>query len=1524
MSNHLKNFALVTLVFSLTCGVGIAANDVAIKQTLAQTATSSDKKVEADKLFQEGVQQFRRGEYPKALQTYQRVLEIRRQLGDKAGEAAALNKLGEVYNGLNQPTQALEVLQQSVNIYKVIADKAAIGEVLDNIGTSYRLKLDAAKALEFYQQALTIRREIKDRQGEGKTLSNIGLTYNNQKQYPKALETLQQALAIHKEVQDRYWEGYTLIRIGIAYGDSREYKRELEYYQQSLTLNRELGNKDGEFRSLLNIGWHYNDKKDYVNAVYFWQQSLVAMQIVQNKTLKAITIKNIADAYYAQKQYDKAIEFYQQALPIVREVKDKSQETIILIDIGQIFFKQEKYERALEFYKQALPLANKNSEQEASILVLIGVPYFMQGKYDLAIENFQKSLIIAKEIKNSTIEAQNLAGIAESYNAHKKFDKAIEFFQQALALQQKPLNNRSAQLTILMRIMSIYYVNASDASLQKDYSRGMMQANESLKLVPEALKVARELKNSKVEKEILEIQSKSYSLIGNYHFQLRELEKAEKFIQQGLNIAWQSENLDAERYALSFLAGVYKDQGNIRKVIELGQRELEIAQKLRDTAFEAQALSRIANIYAVLGDFDKAIQFSQQALSKSNEIDIQKLPKYSQNHAYYQKLSALGLLSLIYTSIGEYDKAFEYAQQRLQFARTLKNPEFEASALIAFGDVYENTQEFQKSIEFTQQALAIIKGVKNYELEAEALKQLSTTYTGKGDYLQALESAQQILPIAEKTNNFKLKINAFDIQRKIYTNQGNYQKVIELFQKALSIAKQNSDLYSEWSNLLEIGLFYKTLGDEQKSSEYLQQALSLAQKIKNPEYEGTSLFIIGYTYFGKDQPEKIIEYANRGLGILSKTKMVSTEIMGNMVLALGYGELNNEQKAMEAAQASLEIVRKSRDASVEKQVLTVIGSLQRKFGKNKEAIQTYNQALAIKTQAQAVGADSSIYAGLGRAYTDLNQPNVAITYYKEAINRIEEVRSGIKVLTPDLQASFLQSTVDFGKVKTSDIYRQYANVLLSQGRNVEAEQVLELLKLQELSEYTTGARGTTDKKPVGQTPTEERIIKKYGSLIAFGQKVDECSQKKCPLQRELNDERDALISEYNQQIKNLTKNVLSRLSQDSAVLNTQDLPRLSDRIVKSQDSTVMINVFVVGDKTWLMWASKGGILKSVEIPVGETKLRSKVENFRKLLQNPGSDIIKVQATGKEIYDWLIKPIEPELKANKIQNLVFALDRSARYIPISALYDGKQYLIENYTVTTVLSAGLTDTEKRLPPGTKNTSVLGLGLSQAVPGFSALPNVGKEIDFIIRAPENDNKGIYPGNKFLNKDFGYEALRDNLIGHNILHIATHGEFVSGSQNNSFLVLGTGDKLAINQIETLQDLGYIHLVVLSACETALGETNKQDGIEIPGISFYFLNQGAKSVISSLWKVDDPSTAQLMQKFYSNLATDKHPTKAAALRQAQLSLLNGNNSTSRNPKIRGITVNIKPGASSRNEKPQSGYSHPYYWAPFILIGNGL
>ncbi|HEY9296560.1 MAG TPA: CHAT domain-containing protein, partial [Phormidium sp.] len=182
------------------------------------------------------------------------------------------------------------------------------------------------------------------------------------------------------------------------------------------------------------------------------------------------------------------------------------------------------------------------------------------------------------------------------------------------------------------------------------------------------------------------------------------------------------------------------------------------------------------------------------------------------------------------------------------------------------------------------------------------------------------------------------------------------------------------------------------------------------------------------------------------------------------------------------------------------------------------------------------------------------------------------------------------------------------------------------------------------------------------------------------------------------------------------------------------------------------------------------------------------------------------------------------------------------------------------------------------------------------------------------------------DRLSGKKILHIATHGEFVAGKPEDSYLLLGTGEKLAIPQIKDLVSFGLndVHLVVLSACETALGGADAE-GLEISGISAYFLEGGAKAAIASLWQVNDASTSLLMEKFYHQLShnTVESPiTKAAALRNAQLSFLQGNNQSPTSNKSRAsVSLEIKPAVQVNQG---SRFSHPYYWAPFILIGNGL
>lgn len=241
--------------------------------------------------------------------------------------------------------------------------------------------------------------------------------------------------------------------------------------------------------------------------------------------------------------------------------------------------------------------------------------------------------------------------------------------------------------------------------------------------------------------------------------------------------------------------------------------------------------------------------------------------------------------------------------------------------------------------------------------------------------------------------------------------------------------------------------------------------------------------------------------------------------------------------------------------------------------------------------------------------------------------------------------------------------------------------------------------------------------------------------------------------------------------------------------------------------------------------VGRKALGKAVVEFRQLLQNPNSDLGRLKTVSQQLYDWLL-PAElvQELRANKIENLIFSLDNVTRYIPTDALFSGKRYLIEDYNLSTIISAELTDTTSHLPAEVNQTNVLALGLSNAAAGFSPLPNVPGELDAIVRdaTKENDTIGIYPGQEMLNGQFTRQSMRDNLTGHQILHMATHGEFIPGNlAQSSYLLLGDGEKLPIADIEKLRGLGSVHLVVLSACQTALGDSG-QDGTEINGLSYY------------------------------------------------------------------------------------------------------
>ncbi len=831
-------------------------------------------------------------------------------------------------------------------------------------------------------------------------------------------------------------------------------------------------------------------------------------------------------------------------------------------------------------------------------------------------------------------------------------------------------------------------------------------------------------------------------------------------------------------------------------------------------------------------------------------------------------------------------------QQSLAGYQAQKNLTCTAELLYRIGNAERGLGQYANAIAHYQQALAVQPPSNKASQTARILNNLGATNLLLGQFAPALETQQQALVLRQQAHDRRGEANTLSNIGAIQHNLGNYPQALQAYQQALGLFHALNDRAATADTLSNLGLTYDSLGQYPQALAQYRQVLAQREQMGDLNGKGTALHNIGLAYRHLKQYSEALSYYQQALSI--RQQLNDRVGMGETLDNIGdsHERLGQYPLALTALQQALTIAQSLGRRDNEANILDTTANVYRGLGQPTQARALYQEALAIQQNIGSRASERRTLSHLGDLFKP-TEPELAIVFYKQSVNVTEAIRQELRLLPREQQEAYTQTV--------AITYRSLADLLLSQGRVLEAQQVLELLKIEEIRIFTRDAKTSQQPGEIALNAAETGILKQHGSLIAFGQKIYQCKQTQCAQLSQLNDELQSLTEQYNQTVASFAQVIRQRRADDEGFLDPSKLVVKAKAIVEAEPGTVLIYPLVLKDKIWLVLAAPGGVVKTVQVPVSEPELGATVLKFRQLLQSPLSSSKDVKATGKVLYDWLIKPLATELNANQIRHLVFSLDRVTRYIPVSALFDGKQYLVENYRISTVLSADLTDMRDRRALDRQTTPVLALGVSNAVADFSALPNVPEELAVIVKQPPQDARGIYPGQKFLNQSFDFRTLRDHILGHKIIHIATHAKFVPGRPEDSFLLLGSGDKLTIPAIQTLQDLSEVQLVVLSACSTALGGPD-QDGIEISGISSYFLNAGAKSVMASLWTVDDTSTSQLMQAFYNQLATGApiDRTKAAALRQAQLSLLLGDRSG------------------------QAEFAHPYFWAPFVLIGNGL
>lgn len=327
-------------------------------------------------------------------------------------------------------------------------------------------------------------------------------------------------------------------------------------------------------------------------------------------------------------------------------------------------------------------------------------------------------------------------------------------------------------------------------------------------------------------------------------------------------------------------------------------------------------------------------------------------------------------------------------------------------------------------------------------------------------------------------------------------------------------------------------------------------------------------------------------------------------------------------------------------------------------------------------------------------------------------------------------------------------------------------------------------------------------------------------------------------------------------------------------------NTVVIYPIILSDRLELLATFADGI-KQVRVPVDSKSLVEGIRRYRLGLERRTTR--QYLPLAQQLYGWLVKPLEAELAARGTDTLVFVPDGALRTVPLSALHDGKQFLISRFAIATTPGLTLTDPH---PLQARASRTLLIGLTLPVQGFSALPEVAVELKSL-----QETEG---GKLLQDQDYVLKNVQDEFAQKpiTVLHIASHGQFNSDA-SKTFLLTYDG-KLTMDQLEKLiAPSRYrdepLELLALSACQTAAGDDRAALGLA--GVA---IKAGARSALASLWFVNDQSSTLLVTEFYHHL---RQPgvSKAKALQQAQLKMIGDNR-----------------------------FSHPGYWAPYLLIGNWL
>ncbi|KPQ32735.1 MAG: hypothetical protein HLUCCO16_19630 [Phormidium sp. OSCR] len=832
------------------------------------------------------------------------------------------------------------------------------------------------------------------------------------------------------------------------------------------------------------------------------------------------------------------------------------------------------------------------------------------------------------------------------------------------------------------------------------------------------------------------------------------------------------------------------------------------------------------------------------------------------------------------------------------------------------GNVYNSLGQYERAIDFYEQSLAITREIGDRAGEGNALSNLGNVYNSLGQYERAIDFYEQSLTIAREIGDRAGEGRVLGNLGVAYLNQGQYERAIDFYEQRLEIAREIGDRAGEGSALGNLGNVYDSLGQYERAIDFYEQSLAITREIGDRAGEGSALGNLGNAYYSLGQYERAIDLHEQHLAIAREIGDRAGEgrALGN--LGNAYNSLGQYERAIDLHEQNLAIDREIGDRAGEGGSLGNLGVVYNSLGQYERALEQFGQAIALFNELGARAEEATFLSNIGSLLNDQNQPELGIIFLKASVDVREAIRGDIRGLDTDLQQSFTDTV--------ADSYRLLADLLLQQDRIIEAQRVLDLLKIQELDDYLQGVRrNSRTESGVDYLRPELTILARYSDLqdsaIDAGRELASLRAIAIPERTAAQNQRIAdlitlrneLNSDFNEFVRSPEiRNLIEQLSFEArdASVSLASLDRLRDEL--QQLNAVIFYPLVLEDRLELIITAPDAPPLRRTVPIGREQLNRTILAFRDALENVDP---RIETPAQQLYDWLIAPIQADLEAAGVDTIIYAPDGQLRYIPLAALHDGDQWLAQRYQVNNITAESLTNFTEA---DAAQPSILAAAYTDSAPSHTPLVN-GTAYTFFGLAGAREEVALLPSNQLLlDDDFSLATLLPIMDEFSVLHLATHAAFVPGVPEDSFILFGNGDTPTLRDIESWT-LNGVDLVVLSACETGVGGLG--NGEEILGLGYQFQQRGAKAVMASLWTVSDQGTQVLMTAFYDALQQDM--TKTEALQAAQRALIT--NDFEAVGGQRG-SIELISGSTGQRLVPGGTLAHPYYWAPFILIGNGL